>query len=184
MLISSPFHPPLKKKKKTAPSKLQALLNILFIFSCFLTLAPPVCFQTPCTHIMVLAGRERLHLSLPPSLSLSLSGLWRRESLLRILALLHHNTHDVSTFHTHIFSQQLLKTFLHMHGTKLAQHGAQRSAGSSTPRCTPAPLPGPHTPNTPPPTCSPCKVLCSFFFFFLLATWFKNCGKFNFYFAL
>lgn len=31
----------------------------------------------------------------------SLSGLWRRESLLRILALLHHNTHDVSTFHTH-----------------------------------------------------------------------------------
>lgn len=33
----------------------------------------------------------------------SLAGSWRRVSLLRILALLHHNTHDVSTFHTHIF---------------------------------------------------------------------------------
>lgn len=47
---------------------------------------------------MVVAGQERLHL---------LSGCWRRESLLRILALLHNSTYDVSTFHT--FSQQLLK---------------------------------------------------------------------------
>lgn len=64
---------------------------------CFLTLDP--CVFNPCAQMIVVAGQERLHLP-----------VWRRESLLRILALLHHNTHDVSTFHTH-FPQQLLKAF-------------------------------------------------------------------------
>ena len=114
-----------------------------------------MCFQTPCTHIMVLAGRERLHLSL--SHSLSLSGLWRRESLLRILALLHHNTHDVSTFHTHFLPTTI---------KNLSAHAWQQTR---TPRCTgerreldPS-VPPPLKPR-PPPTCSPCKSPVQFFF--------------------
>lgn len=57
----------------------------------------PSCFfpnSSPCV------SKAHMHTecsSAPPSLS----GSWRMVSLLRILALLHHNTHDVSAFHTH-----------------------------------------------------------------------------------
>ena len=95
--------------------------------SCFLTPSlPPVCVFNPCTH--KLSCRTRA----PPSLS----GSWRRESLLRILALLHHNTHDVSTFHTHFPNNYY--NLLGMHGTKLCTGPRE-----PTPRC-------PHTA----PTCS------------------------------
>lgn len=83
----------------------------------------------------------------------SLSGSWRRESLLRILALLHHNTHDVSTFHTH-FSQQLLKPFGH------AWHQTR------TPRCTGLRDPTPWCPQTA-PNCTQLALQSPFQFFSL-----------------
>lgn len=81
--------------------------NVLFSNSC------PLCFQP--MHTNYGSCRTRA----PPSLC----GSWRRESLLRILAPLHHNTHDVSTFHTH-FSNNY-QNLLDMHAPKLANHGAQ-----------------------------------------------------------
>lgn len=114
------------------------LKKLLFSNSC-----PPCVFSTHATQTI---GSCRTRA--PPSLS----GLWRRESLLRILALLHHNTHDVSTFHTHFYNNY--HNLLDMHGTKLAHHGAQE-AGTR-------PLGAPERPQLA--ASSPCKVLYSFFF--------------------
>lgn len=105
--------------------------------SCFLTV-----FSTPCTQNCASSCRTRA----PPSLP----GLWCRESLLRILAPLHHNTHDVSTIHTHFFlPQQLLKPFGH------ACHQ------TCTTRCTRAPGPDPWVPPARHPA-HPAKPLAVF----------------------
>lgn len=129
MLISSPSTHQLTPQKKATlttssisweiqtPSFTEHTVYILlFSNSC-----PPCVFSNP-VHTYYGSCRTRA----PPSLalSLSLSGLWRRESLLRILALLHHNTHDVSTFHTHFLPTTI---------KKLSAHAWQQTR---TPRCT------------------------------------------------
>lgn len=102
----------------------------------------------------------------------SLSGSWRRVSLLRILALLHHNTHDVSTFHTHIFHHwatiKTCRTSM-QHPPKGPRSSGQLGADPSA---------SPMAPNLQPTR--PAKP----FTLFPLPADLKNCGKFNFYFAL
>lgn len=53
----------------------QYTVYILLKTSCFLTLAP--CVFNPCTQIMVLAGQERLHLSVARGAGSPSSGSWR-----------------------------------------------------------------------------------------------------------
>lgn len=79
----------------------------------------PLSVFSPRAPVSGLAGRERLHRSV--------SGSWRRESLLRILALLHHNTHDVSTFAPLIPSTH--QTRLDPHGIEPA-HPTAQAAGT------------------------------------------------------
>lgn len=90
---------------------------------------PPCVFSTHAHKLWFLQDK-----SASISLSLSPRGSWRRESLLRILALLHHNTHDVSTFHTH-FSPTTLATFWTCMDTKLAHRGAHKVGTRAPCKC-------------------------------------------------
>lgn len=88
---------------------------------------PPCVFSTHAHKLWFLQDKSA-------SISLSPRGSWRRESLLRILALLHHNTHDVSTFHTH-FSPTTLATFWTCMATKLAHRGAHKVGTRAPCKC-------------------------------------------------
>lgn len=171
----APQSPPLKKKKaalqevppqrpgSSVPSDgsrdssfTEYTVYIPLKMSCCLTLAPLVCF---CTQTVALAGQERLHRSLARGAGSPSSGSWR--SYTTTLMTYQHFTHIFPT---------TIKTFW----TCMAPSSHTTAHG--------APGPDPPVPPSGPDLqqARPAKCFSAFFF----ATWFKNCGKFNFYFAL